>query len=184
MILRIIFFVLTFINSPSQSTFVVAADGQKDLAMKLLSIMTACMLAVSTSWAAELVTPDPDLTAEDVVTIQLTALQTNNAERSDDGIEQTWIFAHPNNKRMTGPLPRFAQMVKGPRYNMLLNHRQHQIDEVTRNDRQTTFMVTIISKNGEAFECRWAVEKVDEGEEAGAWMTTAVTAPQKIGQAI
>lgn len=152
--------------------------------MKPLSILVALTFAISTSWAAELIEPNPELTPEEVVAIQLTALQTNNAETTDDGIEQTWIFAHPNNKRMTGPLPRFAEMVKGPLYNMLLNHRTHQIEETLRVDGQASFTVTIVSKAGDAYACKWTVEQVAEGEEAGAWMTTAVSAPQKVGQAI
>ena len=152
--------------------------------MRLLSIMAALTLAASASWAAELIQPNPSLAPEEAVAIQLTALQTNNAERTDDGIEQTWVFAHPSNKRMTGPLPRFTRMVKGPRYNMLLNHRTHQIEEALRAESQVAFKVTVVSKNGDAYECQWTVEKVAEGSQAGAWMTTAVTAPQRLGQAI
>ncbi|MGI9435060.1 MAG: DUF4864 domain-containing protein [Geminicoccaceae bacterium] len=159
-------------------------NGQGDLTVKLLSIMAAYMLVLSTSWAAEFVAPHPDLKPEEVVTIQLTALQTNNAERTDGGIEQTWIFAHPNNKRMTGPLPRFTQMVKGPQYNMLLNHHTHQIEEALLAESQVAFKVTVVSQNGDAYQCQWTVEKVAEGSQAGAWMTTAVTAPQRLGQAI
>ena len=29
------------------------------------------------------------------------------SEFKDSGIEQTWNFAHPNNKKVTGPLPNF-----------------------------------------------------------------------------
>ena len=152
--------------------------------MRLLSFIAALTMVASTSWAAELIEPDPALAPAEVVAIQLTALQTNNAERTDDGIEQTWVFAHPNNKRMTGPLPRFARMVKGPQYNMLLNHRTHQIEEALRVEDRASFKVTIVSNTGDAYECQWTVEQVAEGTQAGAWMTVAVTAPQKLGQAI
>ena len=40
----------------------------------------------------------------------------------DSGIEQTWNFAHPENKKNTGPLPNFKQMIKGRSYQMLINH--------------------------------------------------------------
>ena len=36
----------------------------------------------------------------------------NNDEKfKDSGIEQTWNFAHPENKN-TGPLPNFKMMIK------------------------------------------------------------------------
>lgn len=152
--------------------------------MRLLSIMAALTLIASTSWASELIEPNPAYAPEEAVAIQLTALQTNNAERTDDGIEQTWVFAHPSNKRMTGPLPRFTQMVKGPKYNVLLNHRTHQIEEALRAENRAVFNVTVVSKTGDAYECEWTVEKVAAGKQAGAWMTSAVTTPQKLGQAI
>ena len=40
----------------------------------------------------------------DVLKIQLEALKNNNIPSTDFGIEQTWLFAHPNNKVATGPL--------------------------------------------------------------------------------
>ena len=152
--------------------------------MRLLSIVAALTLLTSASWAAELIQPNPAFAPEEAVAIQLKALQTNNAERTDDGIEQTWAFAHPSNKRMTGPLPRFTQMVKGPQYNMLLNHRAHQVEEALRAENRAIFIVTVVSKTGDAYECRWALEKVAAGKQAGAWMTTAVTTPQKLGQEV
>ena len=46
----------------------------------------------------------------------------NDTPYMDQGIEQTWEFAHPSNQRFTGPLSRFKEMIKGESYNMLLNH--------------------------------------------------------------
>ena len=86
-------------------------------------------------WAADLREPDPALSPADVVAIQLNALQTNDTPETDAGIAQTWAFAHPDNKRVTGPLPRFAQMIKGPLYQILLGHRSHEIREVLATGR-------------------------------------------------
>lgn len=89
-------------------------------------LAAALLLATSASAAvADLVMPDPALSPEVVIEIQLSALQANDIPKPDAGIMRTWAFAHPDNKRMTGPLPRFAQMIKGPLYQMLLNHRSH-----------------------------------------------------------
>ena len=60
--------------------------------------------------------PAPYLTARNVVAIQLQALQNNDVPAKDAGIAQVWKFAHPDNKRMTGPLPRFARMIKSAHY--------------------------------------------------------------------
>ena len=64
--------------------------------------------------AQELLTPDPIRQPESVVEIQLQSLQKNDVPVPDTGIAQTWAFAHPDNKRVTGPLERFAWMIKSP----------------------------------------------------------------------
>src|SRR5918994_638631 len=120
----------------------------------------ATLLAMSASTAlADMVTPDPALSPKEVVESQLTALQANDTPETDAGIAQTWAFAHPDNKRMTGPLPRFTQMIKGPLYQMLLDHRSHEVKEVSRTDNQAVFAVTVTSQTGKVVGYRWSVAK-------------------------
>jgi hypothetical protein len=151
--------------------------------MRTTALALALIVTVARAWGADLQTPDPALSPAEVVAIQLNALQANAAE-TDAGIAQTWAFAHPDNKRMTGPLPRFAQMLRGPRYRMLLNHRSHEVIEVSRTDEEAVFAVTVTTVAGDFLGCRWTVAKVRDGEHAGAWMTIAVSPPVPAGQAI
>ena len=48
---------------------------------------------------AELIKPRSDIEPAEVVKIQLSGLQKNDSNFIDSGIEQTWNFAHPNNKK-------------------------------------------------------------------------------------
>jgi Domain of unknown function (DUF4864) len=136
------------------------------------------------SFAADLLQPDPNLSPAEVIAIQLSALQANDTPERDAGIAPTFAFAHPDNRRLTGPLPRFAQMIKGPQYQVLLGHRSHEINEVFRDDHQAAFAVVVTSRTGEAVGFRWAVARVADGEHAGAWMTIAVSPPVPVGKAI
>jgi hypothetical protein len=147
-------------------------------------VAVALLVMAAPSWAADPLMPDPALSPAEVVSIQLNALQRNDAPEADAGIAQTWAFAHPDNKRVTGPLPRFAQMIKGPLYQILLGHRSHEIKEVSRTDDQAVFAVTVTSQTGEVVGYQWTVAKVADGENAGTWMTTAVSPPIPIGEAI
>ena len=75
------------------------------------------------SWAVSEIKeayPNPCLNPSDVVRVQLNAMQQNGP--SNFGIEVTFRFASPSNKRFTGPLKRFIQLVKNPSYKHLLNH--------------------------------------------------------------
>ena len=62
---------------------------------------------------AEILKPKSDIKPSEVVKIQLIGLQENDLDFKDSGIEQTWNFAHPNNKKVTGPLPNFKRMKIG-----------------------------------------------------------------------
>jgi hypothetical protein len=144
------------------------------------SLFAACIALVASAVAAA----DPALSPAEVVEIQLSALQTNDSPEADAGIARTWAFAHPDNKRMTGPLPRFARMIKSPAYRLLLDHRAHEIEEIARSDDGVVFAVTVTADSGEVVIYQWQVGKVAEGEDAGAWMTTAVSPPVPAGKAI
>jgi Domain of unknown function (DUF4864) len=157
--------------------------NRKKAIMRTTALALAFLMVAAPAWAADLLAPDPALSPAEVVVIQLDALQANETE-TDAGIALTWEFAHPDNKRMTGPLPRFAQMIKGPQYRMLLNHRSHEVREVSRTDNEAVFAVTVTTRAGEVVAYRWSVAKVTGGEHAGAWMTISVSPPVPVGQAI
>ena len=79
---------------------------------------------------AELLSPNNTISPKEVVKIQLSGLQQNDLDYKDSGIEQTWQFAHPNNKRVTGPLNNFKMMIKSDSYRMMINHLSHTITEL------------------------------------------------------
>jgi hypothetical protein len=160
------------------------AQPREEMNMRSSLVTVALLVLAAPSWAADPLMPDPALSPAEVVSIQLNALQANDTPETDAGIAQTWAFAHPDNKRVTGPLPRFAQMIKGPLYQVLLDHRSHDIKEVSRTDDQADFAVTVTSQTGEVVGYRWSVAKVAEGANAGAWMTIAVSPPVPVGEAI
>ena len=84
---------------------------------------------------ADLLEPNINIGPYDVVKIQLTGLQNNDKLSDDFGIKQTWNFAHPNNKKYTGPLDKFTKMIKGDSYQMLIDHPQHTINPLGNSDK-------------------------------------------------
>lgn len=64
--------------------------------------------------------PDPSLAPREVVEIQLQALGNNPA--SDEGIGIAFRFASPTNRAATGPLPRFAGMIRTDPYTVMLDY--------------------------------------------------------------
>ena len=83
---------------------------------------------------AEIVKPSIEINPVQVVKIQLDGLMKNDSPYKDKGIEQTWEFAHPNNKKFTGPLNKFKEMIKGESYKMLIDHENHEVKEIFLNN--------------------------------------------------
>ncbi|MDA9930826.1 DUF4864 domain-containing protein [Alphaproteobacteria bacterium] len=132
--------------------------------------------------ASDLVLPDPSITASEVVAIQMKALQFNDNPVPDFGIAQTWAFAHPRNRMMTGPLQRFAGMMKGRAYGVMLNHASHRIESVSTAENLANFDVFMETPQGRILYFAWTVERVEGGEFDGSWMTVAVSTPRDAGQ--
>jgi hypothetical protein len=141
------------------------------------------LLCLSTAvHATDMVFPTPDIVPNEVVAIQLNGLQYNDMPDADSGIRQTWAFAHPRNRAVTGPLPRFATMLKGPSFDMLLNHVSHKIMLAKSDEGWRQFDVFMEAANGDVMQFVWVVEKVTEGRYEDCWMTVAVSAPLMTGQ--
>tara|TARA_B100000214_G_C23871116_1_gene582661 strand:- start:521 stop:994 length:474 start_codon:yes stop_codon:yes gene_type:complete len=134
---------------------------------------------------AELIKPRNDIKPADVIKIQLTGLQKNDSKYKDSGIEQTWNFAHPSNKKNTGPLTNFKMMIKGNSYQMLLDHLNHTINEIESSDKWAQFEVIILDKNKIYHKFNWRVEKYTvDGPLKDCWLTTMVSSPISLGSSI
>jgi hypothetical protein len=145
-------------------------------------IIFSILLSSST---AEILKPQRNIKPSEVVKIQLNGLQKNDLDFKDSGIEQTWNFAHPNNKKVTGPLPNFKRMIKGDTYQMMLDHLSHTITELGRNDNWAQFEVIILDKNKIYHKFNWQVEKYSlDGSLKDCWLTTMVSNPIPLGSSI
>ena len=150
----------------------------------IFSIVTIIFLNISYS-NADLKSPNNLILPAEVIKIQLVGLMDNDKDFKDSGIEQTWNFAHPNNKKNTGPLPNFKMMIKGNSYQMLLYHLSHSITELGKGDEWAQFEVIILDKNKIYHKFNWQVEKyTKDGPLKDCWLTTIVSSPISLGSSI
>ena len=156
--------------------------------LKRLQIIFKALVIFSillSSSTAEILKPSSNIKPSEVVKIQLNGLQKNDLDFKDSGIEQTWNFAHPNNKKVTGPLPNFKRMIKGDAYQMMLNHLSHTITQLRIDDNWAQFEVVILDKNKIYHKFNWQVEKYTlEGTLKDCWLTTMVSNPIPLGSSI
>ncbi len=114
----------------------------------------------------------PDLTPQEVVRIQVEALADNDAD--NNGIARTFEFASPDNKRATGPLPRFIMLLNNPMYQGMLNHKRaiYGTMEIQGDTAQQT--VTIVDQADNETTYLFTLSKQTAADYAGAWMTDSV----------
>lgn len=153
----------------------------------VLFFILTVMLASLAARAAEFIRPSAELSARDVVEIQLLGLQSGDTDRPA-GIEQVWIFAHPDNKRVTGPLAKFLTLFDAPAYAPLLGHLNYVINDSRISDGVARFVLTVLARDGSSYGYLWVLRLADlaadqtaSGQPETVWMTTAVSAPRAGG---
>ena len=150
----------------------------------IFKVLILLIITISVS-NAELLNPSSAITPKEVIKIQLSGLQQNDLKFKDSGIEQTWNFAHPNNKKVTGPLNNFKRMIKSASYQMMIDHLSHTITEVGGSNKSVQFEVIILDKNKIYHKFNWQVEKYTaEGSLKDCWLTTMVSSPIPLGSSI
>ncbi|MEM6325498.1 MAG: DUF4864 domain-containing protein [Bacteroidota bacterium] len=116
--------------------------------------------------------PSPDLTAEEVIRLQVEALQANNED--DAGIATAFRFASPDNRAATGPLERFTAMVKGPAYRDMLGFERAMYSDIRIQGDEAAQRVTLVQSDGRRVAYVFGLSRQRGGEYDGCWMTDAV----------
>ena len=166
--------------------------SKKRYPIKILTVISAILIVVSlgslrfyNNYSSDLTKPNIYLKPFDVVSIQLNSLQRNNIPYKDAGIEQVWRFAHPNNKKITGPLEKFKKMIYSESYQMLIEHENSEITILKEDINRSVYKVYILSNDKKKYSYIWQVEKVQiEGDLKNCWMTTSVSPPEFLGEVI
>ena len=138
-----------------------------------IALLTIILPAGAQEIFPELV-PNPSLAPGEVVRIQLSALAKNDSPRLDAGIEITFRFASPDNRKTTGPLPRFIELVKNPVYAPMIDHKSAEYGDAFEQDDHVLVPVMLTgSDDGKAAYIFVLGEQNFEGC-MGCWMTESV----------
>ncbi len=118
--------------------------------------------------------PDRKYGPEQVVKIQLEALADNDDPVENAGIKTAYNFASPANRRATGPLDRFIEMVEKPRYAPMINHVQARTDPLEQTGNRAEQRVTLTGPNGRTVTYQFGLSVCNEGPLDGCWLTDSV----------
>jgi len=125
--------------------------------------------------------PDPGLSPGAVIDLVLAALQHNDSPTKDHGIAITFEFASPANRDETGPLQRFAALVKNPTYRSMLNHRRAERGELRVLGDQARQRVTLVDASGDRVTYLFMLSRQIDGPYKGCWMTDGVVRETELG---
>ena len=151
--------------------------------MKFFIITLLTFMTIYIKKATSDVLPNDLFSSIEVVELQMSSLQTNT-KNNNSGIYQCWLFAHPENKKSTGPYARFRIMIYGDQYRTLLNHTSHKIELLMNSPNKYIFKIKILSKDKQLLFYEWHVEKASENNCKDCWFTSAVSMPIDQGNTI
>lgn len=147
--------------------------GRRLLAAGLALVAFAAPAATVAATVAAVPKPDPALDPAAVVRIQLAALQHVDEPAHDAGFAVVFAFASPGNRRETGPLPHFAQMIRAS-YSDLLYHRSAQLAPTQYDGATAIQPVDLIDRDGAAHCYVFLLSKQDDADCRGCWLTDSV----------
>ena len=157
----------------SQRLLTSAISGVAAITLLLTSIQAQERALDSTRAARSPTKPNPALSPDQVVLIQLNAMANNDIPTKDSGIALVYKFASSANRAQTGPLSRFKRMIHGG-YQVMLNHTKAQLGTLQREDNHAAVNVFLVASDGRRVGFRFFLSKQTEGDYRGCWMTDAV----------
>ena len=114
----------------------------------------------------------------------------------DQGAVQTVILAETPNRYLAGVIEvtlkdfigdktHWQKMLKNEIYSILLNHKDHKIEEIYNNEKIAIYDVIILGSDNFYYEFKWQVERYNgKGSLNNCWLTTAVSNPVSLGASI
>lgn len=115
--------------------------------------------------------PDPSLSPQEVVSIQLEAFRNNTED--NEGIAVAFRFASPVNRRQTGPLTRFAGMMQGSAYRVMMEY-DSLVWAPTVVDGNTAIQRVALIRDGETFIYDFILQRQTVEPYTDCWMTEGV----------
>ena len=110
--------------------------------MKFFIITLLTVMTIYIKKATSDVLPNDLFSSIEVVELQMSSLQTNT-KNNNSGIYQCWLFAHPENKKYTGPFNNFKRMISDTSYKILLNSTKFKVKLLNENKNNATYSVYI-----------------------------------------
>ena len=126
--------------------------------MKYLLMLTLSLFIFNNNKTLSDVMPNDIFSAIEVIELQMTSLQTNSGI-NNAGIYQCWLFAHPENKKYTGPFSNFTRMITDTSYKILLNSLKFQTKLLSKDKKNVKYSVIVDAYDNKRYILNWSSRK-------------------------
>ncbi len=136
------------------------------------------LFLISCTGSETVIKESKSLNSEEVLNIIFESYK-NFSDSPQKAIDIIWNFAHEDNKAITGPKERFAQMLVSEPYDSIIDLKEYSYEITYENETNVQYEVKVLAKTNDYFVISWFFEKTDCPEiEQQCWMTIGVTAPE------
>ena len=142
---------------------------------KTLLLLIFLISCTSSEASVEEVKP---LNSEEVLNVIFDSYK-NFSDNPKKAVDVIWNFAHEDNKEITGPKERFAQMLVSEPYNSIIDLKEYSYEVTYENETNVHYEVKVLAKTNNYFVITWVFEKTNCPElDEECWLTIGVTAPE------
>ena len=142
----------------------------------VLLILFSCSSSVSENIETVTVV---DFIESDIILTEILESYQNFSNSPENSLDTIWEYAHPDNKKITGPKENFRNMLLSEPYNSILNLKEYSFTKTVATETNEHYEIKILADNNSYFEVTWVFEldKCPDSPLNDCWLTIAVTAP-------
>ena len=142
------------------------------------------LFLISCTGGESVIVESKSLNSEEVLNVIFESYK-NFSNNPEEAVDVIWGFAHEDNKEITGPKERFAQMLVSEPYDSIVDLKEYTYEVTYENETNVHYEVKVLAKTNNYFVITWVFEKTDcPGLDEQCWLTIAVTAPEYIQSGI
>tara|TARA_B100000497_G_scaffold108220_1_gene126263 strand:- start:982 stop:1452 length:471 start_codon:yes stop_codon:yes gene_type:complete len=122
---------------------------------------------------------EADFIESDIILTEILESYQNFSNSPENSLDTIWEYAHPDNKKITGPKENFRNMLLSEPYNSILNLKEYSFTKTVATETNEHYEIKILADNNSYFEVTWVFEldKCPDSPLNDCWLTIAVTAP-------
>ena len=126
---------------------------------------------------SETVIEEPkSLNSEEVLNVIFESYK-NFSDNPEKAVDVIWGFAHEDNKEITGPKERFAQMLVSEPYDSIIDLKDYSYETIFESEENIHYEIKVLAQNNNYFVITWVFQKTLCNEKP-CWRTIGVSQPE------